>query len=203
MLYYYFKVNRENDQFKKIIYKYKIDYYEYYVGSTNINADFINYNHNFDSPAKDHHNNNPHQNNDENNNRHSNVNFKEGNAKNSNKKNNYFSFELTGLIKHIGSGTDYGHYIALTKSNNNIYLQCDDNHISYINKKDILNCVKNAYVFIYTCINPEFIDFYNKYVDVLEKKNFDINLPVFEKRVKFKERITMPKEKFINKSLCY
>ncbi|SOV82518.1 ubiquitin carboxyl-terminal hydrolase, putative [Plasmodium sp. gorilla clade G3] len=202
MLYYYFKINRENDQFKKIIYKYKIDYYEYYVGSTNINTDFLNYNHNFDSPYKDYQN-TPLQNNDENNNRHSNVNFKEENMKNSNKKNNYFSFELTGLIKHIGSGTDYGHYIALTKSNNNIYLQCDDNHISYINRKDILNCVKNAYIFIYTCINPEFIDFYNKYVDVLEKKNFDINLPVFEKRIEFKERITMTKEKFINKSLCY
>ncbi|SOV24888.1 ubiquitin carboxyl-terminal hydrolase, putative [Plasmodium sp. DRC-Itaito] len=204
MLYYFFKVNRENDKFKKIIYKYKIDYYEYYVGSTNFKVDFIKYNHNFDSPSKDHDNNSPLQNNDVNNNRQSNVNLKEQNMNNTNKKkNNYFSFELTGLIKHIGSGTDYGHYIALTKSNNNIYLQCDDNHISYINRKDILKCVKNAYVFIYTCINPEFIDFYNKYVDVLEKKNFDINLPVFEKRVEFKERITMPKEKFINKSLCY
>ncbi|ANQ10493.1 Ubiquitin carboxyl-terminal hydrolase [Plasmodium coatneyi] len=115
----------------------------------------------------------------------------------------YFSYELTGLIKHIGSGTEYGHYVALTKSNNNIYLLCDDNNISYINKKDILNCVKNAYVFIYTCIHPGFIDFYNKYVDVLEKKKFNINLPVFEKRVEFKERITMPKQKFISRSLHF
>ncbi|KMZ97396.1 hypothetical protein PVNG_01226 [Plasmodium vivax North Korean] len=115
----------------------------------------------------------------------------------------YFSYELTGLIKHIGSGTEYGHYVALTKSNNNIYLLCDDNNISYINKKEVLNCVKNAYVFIYTCIHPGFIDFYNKYVDVLEKKKFNINLPVFEKRVEFKERITMPKQKFISRSLHF
>ncbi|CAA9990459.1 ubiquitin carboxyl-terminal hydrolase, putative [Plasmodium knowlesi strain H] len=127
------------------------------------------------------------------------------NGKNhSNQRNaSYFSYELTGLIKHIGSGTEYGHYVALTKSNNNIYLLCDDNNISYINKKDILNCVKNAYVFIYTCIHPRFIDFYNKYVDVLEKKKFNINLPVFEKRVEFKERITMPKQKFISRSLHF
>ncbi|GAW83069.1 hypothetical protein, conserved [Plasmodium gonderi] len=117
------------------------------------------------------------------------------------KRASYFAYELTGLIKHIGSGTEYGHYVALTKSNNNIYLLCDDNNISYINKKDVLNCVKNAYVFIYTCIHPEFIDFYNKYVDVLEKKKFNINLPVFERRVEFKERITMPKQKFISRSM--
>ncbi|CRG95666.1 ubiquitin carboxyl-terminal hydrolase, putative [Plasmodium gallinaceum] len=184
-LYSYFTNNSQNKNFniKTLLFKYKIDYYEnqkneeIFIKNEKINC--------IKSSEK--------------------CNEKdEKNKKNSlNYVNNYFYYELTGLIKHIGSGTEYGHYIALTKLNNNIYLQCDDNDVSYINEKDILSCVKNAYVFIYTCINPRFIDFYNKYVDVLEKKNFDMNLPVFEKNVEFKERITMPKHKFISKSLYY
>lgn len=114
---------------------------------------------------------------------------------------NYFHFELTGLIKHIGSGTEYGHYVALTKSKNN-YLECDDRNVTYIKEKDMLSCIKNAYVFVYTCINPHFIDFYNKYIDVFEKNNFGMNLPVFEKNVEFKGRITMPEGSFV-KSLLY
>lgn len=114
---------------------------------------------------------------------------------------NYFHFELTGLIKHIGSSTDFGHYVALTKSKNS-YLECDDRNVTSIKEKDMLSCIKNAYVFVYTSINPHFIDFYNKYIDVFEKNKFDMNLPVFEKNVDFKERITMPKGTFI-KSLLY
>ncbi|CRH03990.1 ubiquitin carboxyl-terminal hydrolase, putative [Plasmodium relictum] len=181
-LYSYFTKNFQNENFniKTLLFKYKVDNYENMKNEEMfIKNDRIN---NIKNNGK--------------------FNEKKKNSQNY-VRNNHFYYELTGLIKHIGSGTEYGHYVALTKSNNNIYLQCDDSNVSYINEKDILSCVKNAYVFIYTCINPRFIDFYNKYVDVLEKKNFDINLPVFEKHVEFKERITMPKHKFINKSLFY
>lgn len=132
-----------------------------------------------------------------------NVKNKSSDDKMNYKMKDYFKFELTGLIKHIGSCTEFGHYVALTKSKNNIYLECDDNVITHIKEKDVLNCVKNAYVFIYTCINPHFVDFYNKYIDVFEKKNFDMSLPVFEENVEFRERITMPKHAFINKSILY
>lgn len=129
------------------------------------------------------------------------IHGKNGDVNKKDDSNNYFHFELTGLIKHIGSGTDFGHYVALTKSKNS-YLECDDRNVTSIKEKDMLSCIKNAYVFVYTSINPHFIDFYNKYIDVFEKNKFDMNLPVFEKNVDFKERITMPKGTFI-KSLLY
>lgn len=213
-LYYCIKNSSEKNKkinLKTLVFKYRLDYYERKQKERENNQDEINFLNKKNSSSNSSSNNN--NNNSEafsNTNHYEKDNFLENKGEknlNNNKKfyqnNNHFYYELTGLIKHIGSGTDYGHYIALTKSNNNIYLQCDDNNISYVNKKDILNCAKNAYVFVYTCTHPQFIDFYNAYVDVLEKKKFDINLPVFEKRVEFRERITMPKKKFISKSLCY
>ncbi|SCM16155.1 ubiquitin carboxyl-terminal hydrolase, putative [Plasmodium berghei] len=202
-LYYCIKNSSEKNKkinLKTLVFKYRLDYYERKQKERENNKHEINFL------------NKKNSNNSEgfsNTNNYEKDKFLENKGEknlNNNKfyqNNNHFYYELTGLIKHIGSGTDYGHYIALTKSNNNIYLQCDDNNISYVNKKDILNCAKNAYVFVYTCTHPQFIDFYNAYVDVLEKKKFDINLPVFEKRVEFRERITMPKKKFISRSLCY
>ncbi|CAD2093620.1 ubiquitin carboxyl-terminal hydrolase, putative [Plasmodium vinckei brucechwatti] len=210
-LYYCVKNSGEKNKkinLKTLVFKYRVDYYERkHKERENIQDEinFLNKKNNNNSEDFSNTNNNEKNNFFENNRNSKNENKGETNL-NNNKlypNNNYFYYELTGLIKHIGSGTDYGHYIALTKSNNNIYLQCDDNNISYVNKKDILNCAKNAYVFVYTCSHPQFIDFYNAYVDVLEKKKFDINLPVFEKRVEFRERITMPKKKFISRSLCY
>ncbi|KEG03180.1 hypothetical protein YYE_02114 [Plasmodium vinckei vinckei] len=197
-LYYCVKNSAEKNKkinLKTLVFKYRVDYYERKHKERENSQDEINF-----LNKK-----NEKDNFFENNRNSKNENKGEANLNNNKlyQNNNHFYYELTGLIKHIGSGTDYGHYIALTKSNNNIYLQCDDNNISYVNKKDILNCAKNAYVFVYTCSHPQFIDFYNAYVDVLEKKKFDINLPVFEKRVEFRERITMPKKKFISRSLCY
>ncbi|CAD2107259.1 ubiquitin carboxyl-terminal hydrolase, putative [Plasmodium vinckei] len=210
-LYYCVKNSGEKNKkinLKTLVFKYRVDYYERkHKERENLQDEinFLNKKNNNNSEDFSNTNNNEKNNFFENNRNSKNENKGETNL-NNNKlypNNNYFYYELTGLIKHIGSGTDYGHYIALTKSNNNIYLQCDDNNISYVNKKDILNCAKNAYVFVYTCSHPQFIDFYNAYVDVIEKKKFDINLPVFEKRVEFRERITMPKKKFISRSLCY
>ncbi|SCM11069.1 ubiquitin carboxyl-terminal hydrolase, putative [Plasmodium chabaudi adami] len=210
-LYYCIKNCAEKNKkinLKTLVFKYRVDYYERKHKERENNQEEINFlNKKNNNNSEDFSNtNNDEKNNFFENNRNSkNENKGETNLNNNKlyQNNNHFYYELTGLIKHIGSGTDYGHYIALTKSNNNIYLQCDDNNISYVNKKDILNCAKNAYVFVYTCSHPQFIDFYNAYVDVLEKKKFDINLPVFEKRVEFRERITMPKKKFISRSLCY
>ena len=58
-------------------------------------------------------------------------------------------YDLYGVVIHVGSSTNCGHYYALCKnSNTGVWYDCNDSHISGIsNENGVLN--KEAYLLFY------------------------------------------------------
>ncbi len=69
-------------------------------------------------------------------------------------------YKLSGVIEHFGSAHG-GHYVAYRplfthqlhekEEGDNTWIICDDNQVSYVKKRDILN--RKAYMLIYERIN--------------------------------------------------
>ncbi|KAL3034360.1 hypothetical protein AAZX31_02G189600 [Glycine max] len=81
-------------------------------------------------------------------------------------------YSLYGVLVHAGSSTHSGHYYCYVRTSNNMWYTLDDNRVSHVSEREVLN--QQAYMLFYVRDRKNIVP--RKPVDIAKKENMKTNV---------------------------
>ncbi|XP_054806372.1 ubiquitin carboxyl-terminal hydrolase 23 [Prosopis cineraria] len=81
-------------------------------------------------------------------------------------------YSLYGVLVHSGSSTHSGHYYCYVRTANNMWYTLDDNRVSHVSEREVLN--QQAYMLFYVRDRKNIVP--KKPVDMAQKENMKVNV---------------------------
>ncbi|KAI9125580.1 hypothetical protein K1719_002998 [Acacia pycnantha] len=81
-------------------------------------------------------------------------------------------YSLYGVLVHSGSNTHSGHYYCYVRTANNMWYTLDDNRVSHVSEREVLN--QQAYMLFYVRDRKNILP--KKPVDIAQKENMKVNV---------------------------